>query len=219
MAKNRLWSDFREKYEDFVQHRGFVLIIGACVAVIAASALLSGKTTLTTTVVPTPPVVSAAPVSLSQEETLAEATAAQPEATAAPIAWQHPLASISLLRGFDNRRMTRMDNGVWQVHDAADLSGEYGAPVYAMADGIVTTVNEDKGHGASIVIAHSHDITTEYACLSTQAGLLVGDPVRAGQTIGFVGREMTAEHTMVPHLHLRVTREGTPVDPMLFITR
>ena len=40
-----------------------------------------------------------------------------------------------------------------------------------------------------------------------------GDPVRAGQTIGFIGRTMPEECDLPAHLHLRIVIGDTAVDP------
>ena len=71
--------------------------------------------------------------------------------------------------------------------------------------------------GIAITVDHNNGYTTAYANLSALAGLKVGDPVKAGQTIGFVGQSMLEESAMAPHLHLQMLRDGVSVDPLLII--
>jgi len=68
--------------------------------------------------------------------------------------------------------------------------------------------------GASVTIDHGQDISAQYAGMSLHAGLREGDPVQAGQIIGFGGNEVLDESDLEPHLHLRVTRNGSAIDPL-----
>jgi len=61
---------------------------------------------------------------------------------------------------------------VWTVsgegafHTGVDVASDYGAPVHATADGIVTIGENHAGYGRLVVIDHGFGITTWYAHLS-----------------------------------------------------
>jgi murein DD-endopeptidase MepM/ murein hydrolase activator NlpD len=124
-----------------------------------------------------------------------------------------PLESMTLLRPFDNTRMRQSSaTGLWALHDAADYAGAEGAKVSAMADGTVINCADSGVFGAYAEIDHG-GVIVRYANLSMLYAIRAGDPVRAGQTIGFIGRTMPEERDLPAHLHLRIVVGDTAVDP------
>ena len=124
-----------------------------------------------------------------------------------------PLESMTLLRPFDNTRMRQSSaTGLWALHDAADYAGVEGAKVSAMADGTVINCADCGIFGAYAEIDHG-GVLVCYANLSMLYAIRAGDPVRAGQTIGFIGRTMPEECDLPAHLHLRIVVGDTAVDP------
>src|ERR1700736_1868746 len=57
-------------------------------------------------------------------------------------------------------------SGEGAFHTGVDVSSDYGAPVHATADGIITIVENHTGYGRLVVIDHGFGITTWYAHLS-----------------------------------------------------
>ena len=124
-----------------------------------------------------------------------------------------PLESMTLLRPFDNTRMRQSSaTGLWALHDAADYAGAEGAKVSAMADGTVINCADCGILGAYAEIDHG-GVIVRYANLSMLYAIRAGDPVSAGQTIGFIGRTMPEECDLPAHLHLRIVVGDTAVDP------
>jgi murein DD-endopeptidase MepM/ murein hydrolase activator NlpD len=94
-------------------------------------------------------------------------------------------------------------------HDGIDVAAPYGAPVYAMSDGVVLYAGPARGYGTEVVLSHKGGVTTVYGHLSR---VLVGSgAVKAGQPIALVGNE--GESTG-PHLHAEVRVDDRPVDPI-----
>ena len=151
-----------------------------------------------------------------QQQSLADAMTPTPSPTATPVIWRAPLEKITVLRGFNASRLQQSAvTGVWQLHDAVDLAADTGALVCAMGDGVVLACGEEGVKGAWVLIDHGSGVTAEYAGMSLLSALREGDPVQAGQTIGFAGNGVLDETDLAPHLHLRVTRDGQAVDPLL----
>lgn len=208
------WKNFSTKYVQFVERQGFMIILAVCVGVIAGTAVWTNRSDVPVPI-PTPPVGDAASVAQLQQQSLRDVTTPTPAPSAAPQVWHSPLETVSVLRSFDAARMVQSGvTGLWQLHDAADLRCAVGDPVRAMADGTVAAVSAKGLMGASVTIDHGQAISAQYAGMSLHAGLREGDPVQAGQIIGFGGNEVLDESDLEPHLHLRVTRNGSAIDPL-----
>ena len=99
-------------------------------------------------------------------------------------------------------------------HEGIDLVAPQGSPVYASADGVVSSVvRANKGLGNIVEIDHRNGYVTRYALLG-DIGVPQGRTVKRGQKIGTVGISST---TFAPHLHYEVLRGGKVLDPVHFL--
>ncbi|MBN2819089.1 MAG: peptidoglycan DD-metalloendopeptidase family protein [Bacteroidales bacterium] len=98
-------------------------------------------------------------------------------------------------------------------HHGVDYAAPHGTPVYSIGDGrVINKAWDPKGGGNYVKIKHNSVYTTTYMHLSGFAkGLLVGQSVRQGQLIGYVG---ATGHATGPHLDFRVSKNGRLVDPL-----
>lgn len=94
-------------------------------------------------------------------------------------------------------------------HSGVDLRAPYGAPVYAIQDGIVKRASTFAGYGRCVDIQHSSGYSSRYAHLSRYA-VHYGSIVKKGQIIGYVGLSGV---TTGPHLHLELARYSRVVNP------
>jgi len=217
MSAGKKFRAFCQWYESFVSKQGFTVLTLLCVAVITATALWTKNTSIPHPV-PTPPVSDAASAARLMQQSLREASTPSPAPTAASIVWTAPLEHCAVLVPFDSARLQQSAvTGMWSVHDAVDLAAGTGDIVRSMGDGVVVSVTDDQVAGKSVTIRHGDGYTVEYGALSLIAALQADDPVQAGQTIGFAGSSLLAESDQEAHLHLRVMRNGTVVDPMLLL--
>ncbi len=98
------------------------------------------------------------------------------------------------------------------THVGVDYAAPLGTPVVAVADGRVVELGWHGGYGNLIVVEHAGGYTTRYAHLSAYAtDLAVGDEVRRGREIGFVG---STGHSTGPHLHFEIRLDGVYLDPL-----
>ena len=118
-----------------------------------------------------------------------------------------PVSASRISSGFGFRLHPLL--GYSRLHKGTDFAAEWGAPVHAMADGRVSRAGWSGGYGQMIVIAHSGDLGSGYAHLSSLA-VASGERVRRGQVIGHVG---STGLSTGPHLHFEVYRNGVAVDP------
>ena len=98
-------------------------------------------------------------------------------------------------------------------HEGQDMAGDYGAPIYATADGVVTYAGWENGYGRLIKIQHEFGIETRYGHLS-QIRVNVGQRVSRGDKIGDMGNSGRSTGT---HLHYEIRLSGTAINPMTFI--
>lgn len=101
--------------------------------------------------------------------------------------------------------------GYSRMHKGIDFGAPIGTPVYSAGDGVVETAGKKGGYGNYVLIHHDDGYDTAYAHLQAFAdGLAVGDRVRQGDVIGFVG---TTGLSTGPHLHYEVHVNEEAVDP------
>lgn len=98
-------------------------------------------------------------------------------------------------------------------HDGIDIAAPLGAPVFAAAGGRVAFVGHLPDGAEIVLIAHDGALFSIYAHLDdTHAPppVKVGDSVRAGDPIGWIG---LTGITTGPHLHFVIRRGDEPIDP------
>lgn len=101
---------------------------------------------------------------------------------------------------------------VVRPHTGVDYAAPAGTPVVALGDGVVTFRAYKGGGGNTIRIRHNSTYETGYLHLSKYAkGLKVGQYVKQGEVIGYVG---STGASTGPHLDFRVWKNGTPVNPL-----
>jgi septal ring factor EnvC (AmiA/AmiB activator) len=100
-----------------------------------------------------------------------------------------------------------------KFHSGLDFSAPQGTPVYATADGKITTAgNSGNGFGNHVVIAHGFGYETLYGHLY-KIKAKMGKMVKRGEVIGWVG---TTGKSTGPHLHYEVHKSGRILDPIYF---
>ena len=95
-------------------------------------------------------------------------------------------------------------------HYGIDFAGDLGTPIKAMADGIVTMVENDLYYtGATLIFDHGHGISTLYMHMD-EIFVEKGDIIKKGDIIGTVG---SSGRSTGPHLDVRLNWFGTRLDP------
>lgn len=104
-------------------------------------------------------------------------------------------------------------NGEGAFHSGVDIGSNYGTPIIAPADGVVTFTDLLGGYGKAVMIDHGHGISTRYGHLSGFA-VAAGQAVHRGDVIGYVG---ASGRSTGPHLHYEVRINDTPVNPYKYL--
>lgn len=114
-----------------------------------------------------------------------------------------------------------------RLHAGLDISGcGFGSPIYAINEGVVVSVTNNcadrgyygsrcgGGYGNAVWIQHPGNIFVVYSHIKSNITVSVGQSVRKGQVVGFMGNSGSSTGT---HLHFGVHMgriNGTPFDPM-----
>jgi len=104
--------------------------------------------------------------------------------------------------------------GYSRLHTGVDIGAGYGSPVVAGGKGEVAYVGVMSGYGNVVVVDHGGGMATTYNHLSAFS-VTTGQSVQRGQVIAAVG---CTGWCTGPHLHFEVRINGTPVDPMPYLS-
>lgn len=100
-----------------------------------------------------------------------------------------------------------------KFHAGLDFSAPQGTPIYATADGTVTTAgNTGNGYGNHVIINHGYGYETLFGHM-VRVKARAGQTVKRGEIIGWVGS--TGKSTG-PHCHYEVHKNGEKINPIYF---
>ena len=105
--------------------------------------------------------------------------------------------------------------GKYGQHTGIDIPAPKGTKIKAAADGTVITVGYNTAYGNRVIISHGGGIQTLYAHMS-KFDCKVGDKVKAGDVIGYVG---STGYSTGNHLHFSVLKNGNYVSPWNYVSK
>jgi murein DD-endopeptidase MepM/ murein hydrolase activator NlpD len=112
----------------------------------------------------------------------------------------------------------RLSQGYGRHHDGIDIAGYRGTPVRAAAVGVISYVGwnpwDQHGRAFMVVVAHPGGFETLYGHTLPTRAVRVGEVVRKGEVIGYMGN--TGNSTGV-HLHLELRRGRVTLNPLAFL--
>ena len=122
-----------------------------------------------------------------------------------PSGWVLPVSGYHLTGRFGNV------SSLWaHAHTGLDFAAPTGTPIRSIAPGVVIEVGWAGAYGQRTIVRLA-DGTELWYCHQNQVAATVGQRVKAGQLIGYVG---STGNTTGPHLHLEVRpTPDVPVDP------
>jgi murein DD-endopeptidase MepM/ murein hydrolase activator NlpD len=97
----------------------------------------------------------------------------------------------------------------WKAHRGTDYVAAVGTPIMAAGDGKVIKSSYDKYNGHHVFIQHGEKYTTKYLHFKKRA-VKVGDTVKQGQTIGYLG---STGMVTGAHLHYEFLVDGVHRNP------
>ncbi len=105
--------------------------------------------------------------------------------------------------------------GVYKLHTGVDISATIGDDFTAMADGIVVKAEYNSAYGNMVIIDHGGGVQTLYAH-GSQIIAQLGQEVKAGDVVLKVG---STGYSTGPHAHFEVRVNGTPVNPLDYVSK
>jgi murein DD-endopeptidase MepM/ murein hydrolase activator NlpD len=121
-----------------------------------------------------------------------------------------PVDFARISSGFNLARRHPVLNTI-RAHKGIDFAAPVGTPIKAAGSGRVQFRGVKGGYGNTVILSHAGGVTTLYAHMSRYArGLRVGDKVKQGEVIGYIG--MTGLATG-PHLHYEYRVNGVHRNP------
>ncbi len=120
-----------------------------------------------------------------------------------------PISRIS--SGFNpNRKHPVLQTN--RPHRGVDYAAATGTPILATGDGKVDFVGTKGGYGRTVILSHGGRYTTLFAHMSRyKKGIRVGQRVRQGEVIGYIGSSGLATG---PHLHYEFRVDGVHKNPL-----
>lgn len=122
----------------------------------------------------------------------------------APVNYRH------VTSGFSNARFHPI-LGTVMPHNGVDYAAAFGTPIIAVADGTVSRLGWQNGYGNRIEVKHGDRYGSQYSHMSSFVkGMSVGDRIKQGEVVGFVG---STGYSTGNHVHYSMTDRGNYVDP------
>jgi murein DD-endopeptidase MepM/ murein hydrolase activator NlpD len=121
-----------------------------------------------------------------------------------------PASDCYVLDNFGDAR------GCCRLHEGVDILGSRFQPIYAVADGVLEewyTNTGTAGWGWKLYHEASDTYYKYFHCEPDQNGRSVGERVRLGDVIAFVGKSGTSGEDNY-HLHFEVRPGNVPVNPL-----
>ena len=228
-----------ERIGDFMEGKGFYIVLFLCVAAIGISgyylfssldmrdgdAAVAAPTQVVVmpTVQPVKPTVAPTPA-----PTAKPTPAPTPPPTPPPTPSPTPAAPAASVFTWPVRGQVVADYslevlaydetmGDWRTHSGIDIAAPVGTQVLAVSAGTVASVEQDDLMGTTVVIAHAGGVESIYANLAAVPTVEAGDQVSIGAVIGAVGTTAVAESARAPHLHFEMREDGESVDPVSYL--
>ena len=133
------------------------------------------------------------------------------------ISWSLPMNDFTVLKAFsDSELQYNQTLNQWESHKSYDLTSS-DLSVYTVANGTVTSVEQDYLLGTKVTITHNDGFVTCYASLDPDVDVKTGDVVEKGQQIGQASDSAESESEDGKHLHFEMFKNGSKVDPSNYL--
>lgn len=160
--------------------------------------------------------LTAEPSKKSEQQT--DTTKPKNTNTGTPVAsWSWPVKGEVVATFSTNKLSYNEALEDWRAHTGIDISAEVGEIVASACDGTVISVKENVMLGQTVTIQTPDELKVTYGNLAKQVPVQAGDTVKAGQTIGNVGKTAAGERHDKAWIHLAVEKDGKAVDPTTYL--
>ncbi len=124
---------------------------------------------------------------------------------------RNPVRHVRISSRFHPKRLHPILHKI-VAHRGVDYAAPTGTPIYATANGVITTIGYSNTYGNIIKIKHGRKYMTVYAHISRfKKGMRKNKKVNKGDVIAYVG---STGRSTGPHLHYELRYLGVHVDPL-----
>ena len=109
--------------------------------------------------------------------------------------------------------------GTYHLHNGIDIPLVEGTPLYALSDGVISSIGYISGYGHSVIIKYNNGYKSLYGHCSPNYIVKVGQTVKAKQKVAFVGpkylpNEKLNGFTTGQHLHFTLYYNNKLINPL-----
>jgi len=112
----------------------------------------------------------------------------------------------------------RISQSYSRSHDGLDIVSYQGTPIRAAAFGVVSYIGwnpwDEHGRAFMVVVAHVGGLETLYGHILPRRSVRIGQAVKQGEVIGYMGKTGNSTGT---HVHFEVRRGRTTMNPLGFL--
>lgn len=153
------------------------------------------------------------PTTVSQPATQGRADALE-TMLAADVSLSLPTKSGHVLRAYSRDSVYNKTLNTWKPHTGTDFDGKLGDEVFAMLNGEVTKIYDDKMLGKTVEIT-VNNVVHSYSGMGSIA-VRQGDTVERGDKLGTIG-VVPSEASDPTHIHVTVRVNNSYADPLSFV--
>ena len=128
-----------------------------------------------------------------------------------------PVTNATRIEGYDELPVFNETLLKAEPHKGIDFFAEQGTSVLACYDGVIQSITTNGLTGTTIVINHGNELSTIYNSLDGEVEVTVGQTVKAGDVIGYVGETNMRECISGAHVHFETMENGTLINPEKYL--
>ncbi len=126
--------------------------------------------------------------------------------------FSYPVSKGKVVGEYSDTQIYLSSVDEWRTHNGIDIEAEVGESVTAAGDGVVKRVFFGS-LGSSMEIEHEDGMCTVYSNLNENHTVKIGDSVKKGDVIAYIGETALGDVCDTPHLHFEVLQNGEYKNP------
>ncbi len=126
--------------------------------------------------------------------------------------FSYPVSKGKVVGEYSDRLIYISSVDEWRTHNGIDIEAEMGESVTAAGDGVVKDAYFTS-LGSCIEIEHGDGLVSVYANLNEEHIVKIGDSVKKGDVIAYIGETALGDVCDTPHLHFEVIKDGEYKNP------
>ncbi len=134
-----------------------------------------------------------------------------------PVSFIMPVTNPTAISEYSEQMVFNSTLNRYSAHLAMDFYSPEGSNVYAVYDGVVSSIETTFLQGVTITIDHGNGLFTIYNSLADGDQVQVGQTVNQGDIIGQVSLSNRQEYKQGAHLHFEVKENGQLIDPYKYL--